>query len=112
MTALASALQKHQVATVQAIATQGHWDGLTRGETSSDFRKRVVRAIDQIASRHIGQRVLVFCHGGVINAYIAEVVGLEKDFFFPTINTSISVVRTNTSARILYTLNDAAHLFP
>ena len=111
MKALAKALQAHQAATVQAIATQGHWNGLTRGETSSAFRQRVVRAIDQIAADHIGQRILIFCHGGVINAYIAEVLGLEKDFFFPTVNTSVSVVRTNTDTRILYILNDIAHLF-
>ena len=71
----------------------GHWDGIPDSEQSMAFRRRVVETLDEIASKHIGQRILAFAHGGVINAYIAEVLGLQKDFFFPAANTSISIVR-------------------
>jgi broad specificity phosphatase PhoE len=54
--------------------------------------------------------VIVFCHGGVINAYAAEVLGLEKDFFFPAANTSITVVRVAGKQRVLYVMNDIAHV--
>jgi len=46
----------------------------------------------------------------VINADVAEALGLEKDFFFPAANTSISVLRVNSERRVLYVLNDLAHL--
>jgi 2,3-bisphosphoglycerate-dependent phosphoglycerate mutase len=108
---LAKALRHNQNEITRLVATQGHWDGLIHGETSKEFRQRVVNAIDTIVANHIGQRVLVFCHGGVINAYAAEVLHLERDFFFPTINTSITVVRANTDTRVLYIMNDVAHLF-
>jgi 2,3-bisphosphoglycerate-dependent phosphoglycerate mutase len=54
--------------------------------------------------------VLVFAHGGVINAYAAEVLGLTRDFFFPCANTSITLVRIAGRTRVLYMLNDVAHL--
>jgi 2,3-bisphosphoglycerate-dependent phosphoglycerate mutase len=54
--------------------------------------------------------VLVFAHGGVVNAYVAEVLGLKVDFFFPAGNTSITVVRSTGKHRVLYILNDLGHL--
>ncbi len=108
--ALTKALQARQMELVRIAATTGRWDGISQNESSRDFRRRVVQAIDTIVRHHSGERVLVFCHGGVINAYAAEVLGLDKDFFFPTANTSITVVRANTEQRVLYVLNDIAHL--
>jgi hypothetical protein len=46
----------------------------------------------------------------VINAYVAEVLGLQKDFFFPAANTSITVVRASGKHRVLYVLNDLSHI--
>jgi 2,3-bisphosphoglycerate-dependent phosphoglycerate mutase len=108
---LTQALQARQVEMVRIAGTTGSWDGLTTEESSRTFRQRVVHAIDEIAARHIGERVLVFCHGGVINAYAAETLALTKDFFYPCANTSITVVRVaNPSTRVLFVLNDIAHL--
>ncbi len=108
---LTRALQARQMELVRIAGSTGSWDGVSTQETSKDFRRRVVRAIDAIAGQHIGERVLIFCHGGVINAYAAEVLGIEKEFFFPCANTSINVVRVNTERRVLYVLNDIGHLF-
>jgi 2,3-bisphosphoglycerate-dependent phosphoglycerate mutase len=109
--ALTQALQTRQVEMIRIAGNTGSWDGLTTEESSHAFRQRVVRAIDAIAAQHIGQRVLIFCHGGVINAYAAETLALTRDFFYPCANTSITVVRTaNTSTRVLFVLNDIAHL--
>jgi 2,3-bisphosphoglycerate-dependent phosphoglycerate mutase len=52
------------------------------------------------------QRVLAFAHGGVINASVAEVLRLQKDFLFPTANTSIIIVRGSGKHRVLSVLND------
>ena len=108
---LTRALQARQVEMIRVAGSTGSWDGLTSEESSHAFRQRVVRAIDAIAATHIGERVLIFCHGGVINAYIAEVLALDKDFFYPCANTSITVVRSaDPSRRVLFVLNDIAHL--
>ncbi len=108
--ALTKALQERQIDIVRIAGEEGNWDAIKNSEPSKDFRERVVTAIDDIASKHSGQRVLVFAHGGVINAYAAAVLGLEKDFFFPCVNTSITIVRVAGRRRVLYVMNDAAHV--
>jgi 2,3-bisphosphoglycerate-dependent phosphoglycerate mutase len=107
---LTKALRTRQAEIVRLAGATGHWDSIANSEPSKAFRQRVVRAIDEIARNHIGQRVLIFCHGGVINAYAAEVLGLDKEFFFPCANTSITFVRASNAHRVLYTLNDISHL--
>lgn len=108
--ALTKALQARQLEIIRAAGSTGSWDALPGSEPSKAFRKRVVDAADEIAHRHIGQRILIFAHGGVINAYAAEVLGLDKEFFFPSANTSLTVVRVSARKRVLYVLNDVAHL--
>ncbi len=110
LAALTQALKDRQVDIVRLAGATGSWDAIENSEPSKAFRKRVVEAMDEIAGKHIGQRVIVFCHGGVINAYAAEVLGLQKDFFFPTVNTSITVVRVAGKQRVLFVMNDIAHL--
>jgi len=110
LAALTKALQERQLEIVRIAATAGNWDAIAGSEPSREFRKRVVEALDGIASRHTGERVLVFAHGGVVNAYVAEVLGLASDFFYPAANTSITVVRVAGKQRVLYILNDLAHL--
>ena len=110
LAALTRALQARQIEIVRLAGSTGNWDIIANSEPSKEFRKRVVEALDEVASKHIGERVLAFAHGGVVNAYIAEVLGLQKDFFFPAANTSITVVRVSGKQRVLYVLNDLAHI--
>ena len=110
LAALTKALEERQLDIVRIAGETGHWDAIPDSEPSITFRKRVVETLDEIASNHIGQRVLAIAHGGVINAYVAEVLGLKKDFFFPAANTSITVVRASGKHRVLYVLNDIGHI--
>ena len=110
LAALTKALQERQLDIVRLAGENGNWDVIKDSEPSKAFRKRVVDALDEIARKHIGARVVVFAHGGVVNAYVAEVLGLEKDFFFPAANTSITVVRVSGKHRVLFVLNDLAHI--
>ena len=110
LAALTKALQARQIEIVRVAGSTGNWDSIKNSEPSKEFRKRVVMALDEIAGKHKGERVLAFAHGGVVNAYVAEVLGLQKDFFFPAANTSITVVRVSGSHRVLYVLNDLAHI--
>ncbi len=108
--ALSKALQERQIDIVRIAGENGNWDAIKNSEPASEFRHRIITALDDIAANHGGQRVLVFAHGGVINAYAAAVLGLQKDFFFPCGNTSITVVRVAGSRRVLYVMNDIAHV--
>ena len=110
LAALTKALQERQLDIVRIAGETGHWDAIPDSEQSIAFRRRVVQTLDEIVGKHIGQRILAFTHGGVINAYIAEVLGLKKDFFFPAANTSISIVRASVKHRVLYVLNDIGHI--
>ena len=110
LAALYAALQERQLDIVRIAGESGNWDSIPGSEASQAFRKRVVEAIDTIAHKYIGGRALIFAHGGVVNAYAAEVIGLAKDFFFPAANTSITVVRVSGKYRVLYILNDIAHI--
>ncbi|MGO8951380.1 MAG: histidine phosphatase family protein [Ktedonobacterales bacterium] len=90
--------------------TSGKWSSIPGSEPSEELRQRVTRAIERIAGRHSEQRVAVVSHGGAINAYLAQVLGIERDYFFPTANTSISVVRVKGRRHMLFALNDISHL--
>ncbi len=88
----------------------GIWSHIPGCESSATLRSRLTRVVDQIASQHSGERVAIVTHAGAINAYIAAALGLERDFFFPASNASISVLRVKGQQHLLIRLNDVAHL--
>jgi broad specificity phosphatase PhoE len=52
-------------------------EGWDDGETYEQLSRRVVKAIQRIATDHAGQRVLVVAHGGTIRAVHAAALGLD-----------------------------------
>ncbi len=92
-----------------AVGT-GSWESIPGTEPSELLRARLTAAMDRIISAHPGERVLVVSHAGAINAYLATLLGISHDYFFPTANTSISVMRALGERRMLFSLNDIAHL--
>jgi probable phosphoglycerate mutase len=88
----------------------GSFDGLPGAEPRAQFRARVRESIDGLATAHGGQRIALFVHGGVINVYAAETLGLERDFFMPIANAAVSIIRVLNARRMLVTLNDICHL--
>ena len=98
---------------LEAVALQvGIWSQIAGCEPSPAVRHRITSAINHIASQYLGNRIAIVTHSGAINAYIADVLGLDRDFFFPTAYTSISVVRVKDQQRLLVRLNDVAHWQP
>jgi probable phosphoglycerate mutase len=80
-------------------------------EQPEHFRQVVVDTVEGIVAAHPGQRVAVVCHGGVINAYAAHVLGIDDALFFLPTYTSISrVFAASTGERSIASLNEAAHL--
>ncbi len=75
-----------------------------------EFRRTVVAAVDAITEAHRGERVAVVCHGGVINAYLSQVLHLPGTIFFEPAYTSVSRVISGETHRQLVSLNEAPHL--
>jgi probable phosphoglycerate mutase len=86
------------------------WSRAPGGERGPDFRRRVVAAVDRIQEAYTEGDLLVFCHGGVINAYMGDVLGVEHEMFFLPENTSINTVVVDGSRRSIRFLNDIVHL--
>lgn len=93
-----------------AILRSGIWSQIPGCEPSAILRARLLSAITRIANQHVGQRVAIVTHSGAINAYLAALLGVERDYFFPAANTSLSVLRVKEQRHLLVRLNDVAHL--
>lgn len=98
------------IGTRQRMVQEKSWDVYPYSESSFEFRKRVINAIEGIIASHPGERIAVACHGGVINAYVGHVIGSKYDMFFRPVHTSVNVVAAAEGVRALYRLNDIAHL--
>jgi len=79
-------------------------------EDVDSFRARVFAAIDQVVDESTGMRVVVACHGGVINAVLSTVLGSAFDHLVSVHHTSISVLRAADTRRVLLTINDYSHV--
>lgn len=90
----------------------GRWDAIPGAERDEELRARTIGAVNEIAAAHAGASVAVVCHGGVINAVLAELLRIERSTFTVIENTSITVIRYGTEGRaVVLTLNDAHHLY-
>ncbi len=102
---------KARLAAFAAIAIgTGSWASIPDTEPSASVRARTNQAVDEIVQRFPGKRILIVSHAGTINAYLASVLNLPLDFFFPAENTAVSVVRAHGDRRLLVSLNDINHL--
>jgi len=86
------------------------WDVYPLSESSFDFRKRAVNAVETAIAQNVGERIAIVCHGGVINAYIGHIVRSAYDMFFRPAHTSVSIVASGESRRVLRSMNDTYHL--
>jgi broad specificity phosphatase PhoE len=103
-------LRERLLEIARVAVLSGTWSSIPGSEPSAQLRRRLTAAILRIAARHPGQRVAVVSHGGAINAYIAEILGIDRDYFFPAANTSVSMVRVKGQRQMLFALNDISHL--
>jgi broad specificity phosphatase PhoE len=72
--------------------------------------QRLGEAINALAAQHEGGCIAVVCHGGVINAYLAEMLGTKRSLWMMVENTSITTVKLSETPSVL-TLNDCSHLY-
>lgn len=88
----------------------GGWQ--SDSDTLESFRHRVVSSLEQLIRQHASQRIVVTCHGGVINQYIAHILGIatERGFFYPQYTSIHRVVAAQNGLRSIASLNEIAHL--
>lgn len=86
------------------------WDSYPHSETSADFRRRVGLAVEGAIADHPGETVVVACHGGVINTYLADLLGLNVDMFYRPAHASVHRVRFKGTTRAIESLNEHTFL--
>jgi probable phosphoglycerate mutase len=92
------------------------WKAFVEGRYNEEvdilaFQDTVVRALESIIARHQGERVVAFCHGGVINVWAAHVLQMLPRLFFEPQYTSIHrFLCARTGERNVVSLNETAHL--
>ena len=99
-------------------ANDERWQKLLAGGWQSDsdtlesFRDRVISSLELLISHHASQRIVVTCHGGVINQYLAHILGIstERGFFYPQYTSIHRVVASQNGLRSVGSLNEIAHL--
>jgi broad specificity phosphatase PhoE len=78
-------------------------------EGSASLRSRVAAAVDEVVSRHPGQRVVVVTHGPSIAAYVGQIMQSPADFAFYPRLTSITSVLAQGERRQVHLLNAMPH---
>jgi probable phosphoglycerate mutase len=90
------------------------WKAFSAGDHGADigaFQALVTPALEEIVAAHPGQRVAVFCHGGVINVWAAHVLGMPPRLFFEPGYTSVHrFMCARSGQRNVLSLNETAHL--
>lgn len=85
------------------------WPG---GETCRSFRRRCVRLLDALAARHVGERIALVTHAGVVSTILGAIAGISAarwDVDRPG-NTGITEVRWTRGAGTLVRFDDRTHL--
>lgn len=99
-------------------ANDPRWQAMLRGEwtvheeTPEEFHARVVPAVERLIAQHPGDRIAIVCHGGVINAYLAHVIGIEAphSFFYPNYTSIHRIAAARSGERSVVTINETSHL--
>src|SRR6266508_237142 len=94
------------------------WLDLIEGRWGQDgevdrfvFRRVVVEAVERVIDANPSRTIAVVCHGGVINAYLSHVLGLDEVMFFEPYYTSVSrLMAARSGPRQIASLNETGHL--
>ncbi len=90
---------------------EGRWDD-AGGVDPRAFQDQVVPAVESLIERFAGERVVVVTHGGVLNVFLAHVLGIDPLLWFHPEYTSISrVLAARRGQRSVATVNETAHLY-
>ena len=88
-------------------------DGYALGaEGLREFHHRVVTSLEAVIDRHPGGKVAVACHAGVINVYLAHLLGVPLGAWVchPGYTGIHRVIASRRGHRNVRTMNETAHL--
>jgi len=97
-------------------ANDPRWQEMAKGGFNSDeipeeFHNRVLTAIEDIIDKNKGNKVVVTCHGGVINDYLSHVLGLaNSQFFYPNYTSIQRIAASSSGHRSILSINETSHL--
>jgi len=85
------------------------WPG---GDVRSGFHDAVFATFTDIAVAHLGRRVAVVCHGGVIGSLLAQLDGGSPNDYaaYPVANCSVTHLEVHPEGTTAHCLNDIGHL--
>jgi len=86
------------------------WGHVPGAETNAELVERTSQALAGIHSRHAGQHVVTFVHGGVIAALCAHATGGRMNGFVGADNCSIHRLVLTDDRWFLRSFNDILHL--
>jgi probable phosphoglycerate mutase len=87
-------------------------EGERRAETLREFSARSVQAVTRIAARHVGQRIAIVAHGGVLECVyrVANDIGLLAPRDFEIRNASINRLRWDGKYLTILQWSDTSYL--
>ena len=83
------------------------WDAFPLSEPASAIRERANAVVDEILSRHDErERVAIVCHGGIINAVVRRVLGVDADMLFYPAHASVTRLGRGDGRLAVRSLNE------
>ena len=106
------AMDEHQPEAAKIWRSREPEAELPEGESLGTFHRRVVKALDEIAARHVGQRVMVVSHGGAMDIIWrhASQVALQAPRQTPMQNASINRISISPEGWRIIDWGDVSHL--
>lgn len=86
------------------------WEEFALSETGDELRKRVAAGLQAIRDSEPSGTVVVACHGGVVNAVIANELEVEADYFCKIAHASVTRLRVGEQHMIIEAVNETHHL--
>jgi len=95
----------------RTFTAQRCWDVFPLSEQREELQARIAGALGRIMAAHAeATRVVVVCHGGVINAVLRGILDVPTDMFFFPAHASLSRVGRGDGRLALRSVNETGHL--
>jgi broad specificity phosphatase PhoE len=91
---------------------EGRYDDFVPTIDIPAFRAQAARVLDEMFIRWPLERIVAVCHGGIINAILAELLQLVDRFFFVfPAYTSLTILEKAPEGKVaIRAVNDTGHL--
>jgi probable phosphoglycerate mutase len=105
---------------IEELKAEGdpRWQMMVEGQWFADldldpeaWAAAVVGAVERVIQENAGRTVALVAHGGVVNIYLAHILGIDRPMWFEPAYTSISrVLAARSGQRQVRSVNETAHV--